>query len=204
MIIQTIIHNPVKLRPIVSLTQPSAGRPGDVWIKTSSPVTKVLLLNSINPDGEQQFDNNSAYLYSEDASGVMESINYKLYDFGNNLKIYSNLACSVVVGAGGLQIIADVYIYIADSAEWMQINTLQLPLILSDYLSLEKFFVAEVPSLFDALGIAEELSIEAAIQEALEPLHLESIFGADVTGLFENLGIAEQLIIMSGGNQIYP
>lgn len=205
MIVQTNVSvKQARMKLIKSPTKPITSSAGNIWIDTQLLIKNIYFSNSIDPNLEQNLQPNSLYLFASIVDGE-PPINYKLFDFGNNLIITRDIAGFIITGDSGTQVLGvSVNVYDLNLNDYINVYELQLPLMFSEYLNLSNFFAAEVSSLFEALGITEEVDIEASIQEILDPLHLGSFFGADTTGLFENLRITEQLTMTSGGNQIYP
>lgn len=201
----------VALRLSISQTAPINPKQGTIWVKSSiNTLDKVFFTDILNTsDDSTVFIPNSINLYALIQSGdALDPVSYTLFDFGNNLKIKRDIAGSVLINNSGMQTIAEVYIYDVTQNQFIKIPYVQLPLLLSEQLNLGAFLGNEitVPSLYDLLGLEEELDIESIELKNTESINVSRWLGAtlDIISLYLELGISEQVFMFKGGEQIYP
>ena len=150
----------VNIQVIASLTEPANPKPGMIWIKAAAAINNYIFASELNPDVVQDFNNNTVYIYSSTTSEGFEPKEVLLYDFGNGVDIRKLVACSVVIG-NDLQLLNEVYVYNVSTLSFENVETLKLPLIFKDIIDLEQFLGGDLtpPSLFNVLGMAEDLQI---------------------------------------------
>lgn len=203
--------NGVQMNLIRSLTQPSNPAQGDIWVNVEDlTVNNIFFLGELDPNAENTFEPNSLYFYRSVVGEDPESVNYILFDFGNGLTLEKEIACFILTDSSGMQIADyDIEIYSVLLEDYVEINTVKLPIILNEDLNIFVFIGSEITgnSLFETLSLDENVSLEAEIEGVTEQIVLENFLGNAIPtiSLFDDaLQIEEDVTIVNGGTQIYP